>query len=390
MRYMWEVSLHTLSWYITWMGALVYGIIWVGLVLSWFAIPKSPPRSSTEGPPISVIIAAHNELANLKSFAKGWLSQEYEPYELILVLDRCSDGSLAWLKQHFPHHPRLTIVEIDSSPNNWSPKKWALSKGIQQAKHEWLALTDADCYTPPTWLTTLSQKMSEPNQLILGLGFYRNYPGTLNLVIQFETFYTAFQYIGFANLGLPYMGVGRNLAYTQSFFYDAGGFQSIAEQLSGDDDLLVNAAAKALHTTTCINPAGITHSLPVFTWRDWFRQKLRHISAGKSYNSLSQAILGLFQLSHLCFYGGLFVTMITNFEPYSQIGLYFGRIFLGISTLLLIKNKIHSQKIILGYPLFDLFIFVYNLLIVPLGLILKPEWKKNLKHPKIPKKTVNW
>ena len=385
-------SLYALSWPITWIAAVIYGIIWISLAISWYRIPNSPTPSPKALPPtpISIIIAAHNELENFKHFAIGWLSQEYPVYELILVLDRCSDGSRDWLEQNFPHNKRLKILEVEKVPQNWSPKKWALQLGIQSARYEWMAFTDADCFTPQTWLDTLSANMVEPNQLLLGLGFYKEAPGLLNRAIQFETFYTAFQYIGFANLGLPYMGVGRNMAYTQTFFREAGGFEKFSDQLSGDDDLLVNSASKVSTTTCCIEARGTTLSVPVTTWKDWLRQKMRHVSAGKRYSPLSKAVLGIFQLSHLCFYGGLFVSMIANFEPYSQIGLYLGRIISNILSLIPIRKKIYIPKIILRYPLFDFLIFFYNLLIVPLGLILKPEWKKNLKHPKIPRKTESW
>src|SRR5664280_2408902 len=40
--------------------------------------------------------------------------------------------------------------------------------------------------------------------------------------------------------GVPYMGVGRNLAYRRSVFFSNKGFGSHNHVVSGDDDLLVN------------------------------------------------------------------------------------------------------------------------------------------------------
>jgi hypothetical protein len=37
-------------------------------------------------------------------------------------------------------------------------------------------------------------------------------------MIRFETVLTAVQYFSWAKSGLPYMGVGRNLAYKEEFF----------------------------------------------------------------------------------------------------------------------------------------------------------------------------
>ena len=367
----------------------LYTVTWLLLVRAWNTLPLLPPNPPSISPPISLIIAAHNEVDNLGRFMKSWLSQQYPDYECILVLDRCTDGSKEWIQQQDWPLPHLKIIEIHETPSGWSPKKWALEQGIRATQYEWIVVTDADCYTPPNWLHSLSSVMLPNTSLILGLGRYEKGRGWVNLLIQFETFYTALQYIGFAQLGLPYMGVGRNMAYRKSFYQEAHAYRQLSDQLSGDDDLLVNSSAYPTQTACIIHEESITLSVPETTFKGWLHQKTRHVSASKAYTLKTKALLAVFHVSHLCFYVGLFVSMIAKISPYVAMGLYLARMAVGLSSLSFIAPKIYSKKIIQFYPLFDFFIFVYNFLIVPMGLIVKPEWKKNLKHPKTPRKTVN-
>ena len=173
-----------------------------------------------------------------------------------------------WARQLGEGFPSLRIIEIPYTPEGWAPKKWAIDRGIDAAKYEWMAFTDADCFTPPNWLSHLSAYMKAPHSLILGLGNYEKRPGWINLLIQFETFYTALQYIGFARLGIPYMGVGRNMAYTQTFYQQASSYRKLKSQLSGDDDLLVNSSARGKQTACCIQAGSSTLSVPKKTFRE--------------------------------------------------------------------------------------------------------------------------
>ena len=67
--------------------------------------------------------------------------------------------------------------------------------------------------------------------------------GLLNKLIRFDTFNIAQQYLSFALNGLAYMGVGRNLAYKKSIFFDNKGFASHIHIPSGDDDLFIQEVA---------------------------------------------------------------------------------------------------------------------------------------------------
>ena len=84
----------------------------------------------------------------------------------------------------------------------------------------------------------------EEKSIILGYGgYFKNKSSFLNKMIRFETLLTAVQYFSYANWGLPYMGVGRNLAYTSSEFYNQNGFATHLHLRSGDDDLICKSGS---------------------------------------------------------------------------------------------------------------------------------------------------
>ena len=90
-------------------------------------------------------------------------------------------------------------------------------------------------------------------------------------------------YLGYASIGKPYMGVGRNLAYSREVYLSVSGFASHHHVPCGDDDLFVQEAASAKNVAICAHPEAYTYTEPKHTWSAWYRQKLRHLWAGKFY-----------------------------------------------------------------------------------------------------------
>ncbi|MDX2246736.1 MAG: glycosyltransferase [Bacteroidia bacterium] len=353
---------------------IIFGLTYLALqawiLRGWLCIPEKQIKPSDL--PLSVIIAAHNEVENLKKFLPHVLRQNYRDYEVVLVLDRSNDGSKEWLAEL--NNSRLSSVIISETPEGWAPKKWALTQGIEAAKNEHLVFTDADCQPQENWLSEVAGHFTGNTELVLGIGPYFQYPGLLNAFIQFETAYAAFQYVGLAVNGFPYMGVGRNIAYTRSFFQRNGGFRKFKDKLSGDDDLLVNAFARKENTTVMVSEKSKVFSEPKHTFYTWFRQKLRHISASTDYSSPTKIILGIFHLSHLGFYLFGLLLCMTNLTGWAFFSLYILK--MGISGVMFaqVAVKIGMRRIIWAYPVLDFLFFIYNLSAVPIGLIRKPSW----------------
>ncbi|MDQ7949403.1 MAG: glycosyltransferase, partial [Pedobacter sp.] len=253
--------------------------------------------------PISVIICARNEAENLGKYLPQVLAQEYPKFEVIVVNDRSWDGTDELLKEFAVQYPHLKIVTVADGNKFMAGKKFAVTMGIKAASYDWLVFTDADCEPASAqWLMGMQQPEDPSIAIVLGYSPYFKKNGLLNCLIRFETFFTAVNYLSFALKGMPYMGVGRNMAYRKSLFFENKGFAAHMHIPSGDDDLFVNANANAANTMIRFNRTTHVWSEPKTSWLAYLRQKKRHFGAGKLYKPRHQFILSFQIATQFLFY----------------------------------------------------------------------------------------
>ena len=208
----------------------------------------------------------------------------------------------------------------------------------------------------------------------------RDGPGVgLNTWSRFETVHTAIQYFSFALAGMPYMGVGRNLAFKRQAYERIGGFSAHAELPSGDDDLLVNAVATPENTAVCLHPESFMYSESKKTWCEWMRQKRRHLSTGGRYRLLHKTVLTMLSLSHTLHFFLLAVLMCAGFGMVSVGLLYLIR----SGSVLYLYGKIlptlRESHLLSRVPIYDALLAAYYGAFVPLSLIAprsaRSAWK---------------
>ena len=286
--------------------------IQVGVWLFVFRRALDPVRLATPSPeaPVSVVICFHNEAASLRACLTSVLGQEYPDFEVIAVDDNSTDDSPGIARELAATDERLRVIPAgDTNPG----KRDALAAGIAAARHERVVLTDADCTAAsPHWLARMSAPLGGEDEVVLGCGPLRGGRGLLAAWQRFEATYVALQYQGFARRGFPYMAVGRNLAYRQSFFRRAGSFADRPPTAGGDDDLIVGFHSRPRQTARVTDPEAWTWSAPVATWGGYVRQKLRHQAVGLHYRTVHQALLVGVALSHGLFYLGGFTLLFTD------------------------------------------------------------------------------
>lgn len=264
-----------------------------------FYKPPALEEQPSAWPGVSIVVAAWNELFNLGELILLLEAQDYPDLEIVLVDDRSSDGTYDFLLSELAAFPRTTFVHIDSLPDHFTAKKYAVTMGIKKASKDIILVTDADCRpVSDQWVKQMVLHMGEKD-LTLGFSPYYGFNGLLNAFIRYETFQTAVQYMGFALNGFPFMGVGRNLMYRKSLFWEKNGFASHYALLSGDDDLFVNESATSQNTAVCLSPETHVYSMPKLTYTDWYNQKLRHLSVGKRYKFRDQILLGALWISQI-------------------------------------------------------------------------------------------
>lgn len=351
---------------------LTLGIVWLGM---WFWLANGwkkiqPVPEPTEELSLSVIVAAHNEAGTISGLLNSLGELHYQNWELILVLDRCTDNTRQVAEQYEEKFP-MRILELTESATDWSPKKWAVTQGISTAKYDHLAFTDADCRVDSHWLTGMNAQFQQGAEVVLGLGLYEQHPGQLNQMIRSETAFTAFQYIGAAAHGFPYMAVGRNMGYTKQISERVGGLESHKEVLSGDDDLFVQSLQA--HAKVGLMTSYPTISLAPKRWKAWFRQKTRHVSSSNSYSAASKNWLALFHGIHGLWWLVAIGCLITNGLTFWPVfALYILRIVPIFIFWKSISKHLHVEWY--DYSVLDFRYFLYNLSVIPWGLIRRPAW----------------
>lgn len=266
------------------------------------AINKSTVHTK-KTPAVSVIICARNEANNLKAFLPSILEQDYSDFEVIVINDCSEDDTEDILESFSKNYPKLKVTTIHKDLSMRHNKKMALFLGIKAASNELLLLTDADCQPESSnWIRSHISAFTERTDFVLGYGAYLKKKGLLNKYIRFDTMFIAMQYLGMAKAGIPYMGVGRNLAYKRSVFFNNKGFGPHLNLQSGDDDLFVNALARKQNTIINTSPDSFTRSVPSINWGEFVKQKTRHMSTATHYRSLSKILLLAEPVSRLFFY----------------------------------------------------------------------------------------
>jgi biofilm PGA synthesis N-glycosyltransferase PgaC len=356
---------------------LIYWCFLFSKLANFKPLPRIDRIVTRNEQPVSIIICAHNEAQNLEKNLPRILNQNYRLFEVIVVNDNSADSTYDVLIKYKKKYSNLQIINLDAKPLGMVGKKFPLKIGIESSRYAALLLTDADCCPSSSeWLYCMQRRITDSKKIVLGYGPYNIYPTLLNRFIRFETVYTAIQYFSFALAKLPYMGVGRNLAYSKELFTASNGFEKHQHLASGDDDLFINEVANGENVNILLEKDSFVYSEPKNTWRDYYRQKTRHLSTATSYQLKHQLLLGILSVSHFLFY----VTGITLFVLNFNV-IFLGMLFVIRSVVLFyyyarILKRFQERRLLLWIPVLDFMFILYYITFIPILFFRKTiQWK---------------
>ena len=314
--------------------------------------------------PVSVIICARNEGENLRKFLPAILEQDYPDYEVIVVNDCSEDNSYIILGNFLIQYPNLRISTVNKDPKFTHNKKFAQFIGIKAAKNEILLFTDADCKPESDkWIGSMISHFHEETDFVLGYGGYMSGKGLLNKYIRYDCLSIAIQYFGIAIRGVPYMGVGRNLAYRRSLFFANNGYGAHNHLISGDDDLFVNSNSTKTNTSIEFRQGAHTRSVPASGFKEWIIQKKRHLTTAPYYKLRDKIILSVEPVSRILFYSAL-ITLICFRFNWILISAVFGiRLLIQITVYSLSGKKLNERGLLPFMIFFDLFSPLLNVIL---------------------------
>lgn len=353
------------------------------LLFLYYGYNKLPPFSGkTPGllTGFSVVVAFRNEANNLPNLLRSLQHLNYPKdfFEVIMINDESEDRSEEVCRKFANEHPDLHLKLLQNKRTSGSPKKDAITTGIETAEMEFIITTDADCRVPRNWLKDFNSNIRATGaQMIAGPV----------IPIPHQSFWGSFQELdvyglqaasmGGFGVDLPFMCNGGNLCYSKKGFERVEGFEGNSEIASGDDIFLLEKFRKKGFKTVFLKSKSVVVSTALQpTLKDLIAQRVRWAAKTSAYTGFFGKTVGLtVLLMNLTLIGAFLVVATGNLSPMNVLLpfllkfnvdfllIYSGARFFGREMVL--KNYIFSSLV---YPLFSSYV-------ATLSLFKSYQWK---------------
>ena len=207
--------------------------------------------SESSMPPVSIILTVHDNASQLEKVLDAYLNQDYEAYQIIVVIDEYDSASEDILKQR-SSYPHLYYTKLPESSRYLSRKKLAITLGMRAAKHEWVIVTSVYCKpTHDKWLKAFAAYMDREHNMIMGVTpFEEDTPSSWrfqNLRMMLYDFQAAARKTAYStNQSL--------VALKRNEFLAESGFAGNLQYQRAEFEFLVNKFAKPNKTALAISP----------------------------------------------------------------------------------------------------------------------------------------
>jgi glycosyltransferase involved in cell wall biosynthesis len=336
-----------------------------------------PKSSSKKQEGISVVICARNAYYSLKENLPSLLEQDYPNFEVVIVNYASDDDTAYLLTTMADSEPRLKIVEIKENLNFFTGKKFPLSIGIKSAQNDLIVVTDPTCRPASrNWLSLLMAGFADSTEIVLGYGAYEKKKGFFNKLVRFDIAQNAVKYFSFALAGIPYKGVGRNLAYRRSLFFRNNGFISHYRLSSGEDDLFINKVARGSNTKIITNPESFTVAEAKFDFRNWFLWKKRKFFTPYFYRFKHKFLLGAYNFNVIAFYLLFICLLAFQYNPLFITAAFLFRMIFQILIFHFGMKRLKERGLAWFLPFFEIILLFINLSAFFSNLFIKTsKWR---------------
>jgi len=215
-------------------------------------------------------------------------------FEVILVNDWSADKSFDIATAYCSKNENFRLI---NNKDGKFGKKEAVNYGIQQARHDLIVTTDADCTMSENWLASYSSFQSKNNaDLIIGLVDMDSGTGILGKFQETEFLSLIASGAGAAAYGKPLFCNAANMAFKKSSLAPEGDRRG-RKTVSGDDTFLLHAFKKK-HKKILLLKSGesLVKTNPLPSWSLYINQRRRWLSKARYYNDTSTVYTGLLVL----------------------------------------------------------------------------------------------
>ena len=277
-------------------GAVVVLLAILGSLINPFlrSLRFQKTETAENQPPVSILITAHDNLAELERNLPMFLRQQYAADYQVIVVCQSTDGETQdFLKRTAAEN--LYYTYIPESSRYMSRKKLQITLGVKAAKHEWIILTEPNCRpSNDKWLQTMVRQCQDPNHLVLG---YVALDEETKSVRRFDSIRKAYYVLRRAQQTYGYRSHMPNVAFRKSDFMKEQGYQGNLEYVRGEYDFLVNKYAAYGDTAVELDcDAWLIHDEP--TDKAWHNAHL-YLQASRKSLTRSKSMMSLMAMDHL-------------------------------------------------------------------------------------------
>ncbi|MBD3383684.1 glycosyltransferase [candidate division KSB1 bacterium] len=352
-------------------------IIYLSIVsyLIWGIIKSPRIYDGKQTPFVSIVIATRDSQETIQTCLNACLRQDYDKnqFECIVVDDGSKDKTIEILALASKQYHNLTFITKQYSLGWKSSKKEALHLAIQQVRGELVLYTDSDCTPPPSWLRTIVKAYNYSTGAIAGFSYQVSTNSTLNRFLHLDSMATALVSAASIAHNHPVTACGRNIAITENALNKIKGYTLLPDTLSGDDDFILQTIAVGtnLQLKYQFEPKSHMPAQGPASWRLFFKQKSRHLSAGKQYKNKTQIVYLFYHTTNLILWGGAIIGIAVN----KAIVLFLILKWIADYTALKkISNRLDKPLKLYDFFLWNFIYPLYHLICAPKAFFYKTEW----------------
>ena len=284
---------------------------------------------------ISIVVALKNEASNIQSLLTSIKGLDYskDKIELILVDDNSTDATLSLLQSYSSD----SIKVLSSSGKG---KKKALETGINSAKGDWIAVTDADCELPKSWLNSMVGFISNETKMILGPVFVSQGKGFLADLQSIEFLALQGATSGSAGNNSPISANGANMLFEKTAFEKVNPYKSNFHLNTGDDQFLMMAISTVFPNSIvyALDSDAIVNTYSVNSWSKYLEQRVRWASKGSSYPNSSIKLKGVVIFMTSLFVVANLIIGVLTANYYLAFGFVLAKMLIDLTLILPMKR----------------------------------------------------